>query len=120
MLPRLFAGQQIDLLHNDAHPYDLIHWSVQEAIWNHVPVLTFHDVGQVHRGSFRAESYTLSQEEKIKCCVDWGVYGHWERHVMAELLDERILREDFVENEQWRIQIFDSLFGFGVAIRQEE
>jgi len=120
LLPRLFASQKIDVLHNDAHPYDLIHWSVRAAIENQVPVLTFHDVGRGQRGVFKLESYALSHGDKFRHRTDWGVFGAWERHVMAELLDERILREDFVENDQWRIQIFDSLFGFGAAIRQKE
>lgn len=119
VLPKLFASGEVGILHNDAHPYDLIHWSVTEAIRHNVPVLTFHDVGRGPRTSFKISSSQLSQEEKLANTEYSAQYGHWERHVIAEIFDERILSEDTIITNSHRIQIFDSLFGFGVVLNNE-
>lgn len=116
VLPELFASRDVGILHNDAHPYDLIHWSVTEAMRHNVPVLTFHDVGRSPRTTFQISSSKLGKEEKLANSEYSAHYGHWERHVMAEVFDERILSEDTVTTSSHRIQIFDSLFGFGVVI----
>jgi hypothetical protein len=118
VLPRLFAEEQVDILHNDAHPYDLIRWSVDEAISHQVPCLTFHDVGRGPRNPFRVESAHLTQEEKMRQSLNWAEYGLWERHVMAELLSPDLLHHDAATAHGWQVQIFDSLFGFGAALRQ--
>ncbi len=117
-LPQLFREYSIDILHNDAHPYDLIHWSVSEAMKLGVPCLTFHDVGKGRRGGFRPESSRLTREERLAQNTNWQQFGLWERHVMAELIDERVATEDWVSTPEWNCQIFDSLFGFGVALRR--
>lgn len=116
VLPDIFATHNVGILHNDAHPYDLIRWSVMEALDKQVPVLTFHDVGRGARCSFRAESSLLAEDVKLANTEYTPQYGHWERHVMAEVFDERILEQDAVVNEKYRMQIFDSLFGFGVTL----
>ncbi|RIK41738.1 MAG: hypothetical protein DCC57_18745 [Chloroflexi bacterium] len=120
LLPRLFSSEQVDILHNDAHPYDLIRWSVEEAITHQVPCLTFHDVGRGPRNPFRLESQHLTQAEKTRQRVNWTQYGHWERHVMAELFSPDLLHQDTAQARGWRVQIFDSLFGFGAALRQTD
>lgn len=120
-LPEVFASLSVDILHNDAHPYDLIDWSVTEALNHHVPILTFHDIGHKHsRGPFKAESNRLDKKEKLENSTEWGKYGAWERHVMADVFDKRILHEDAVVNDSYRIQIFDSLLGFGVVLSDYE
>jgi hypothetical protein len=48
---------------------------------------------------------------------NWARYGAWERHVMAELLGPELLHQDYTVANGWRSQIFDSLFGFGAALR---
>jgi hypothetical protein len=115
----IFAQYQVDLLHNDAHPYDLVRWSVEEGIRHNIPIFTFHDVGgtQLRGGPFKPASAALSVEERRKHGENYGEFGHWERHVMAEIFDQRIVSQDFVMTPEWRMQIFDSLFGFGVAMR---
>jgi hypothetical protein len=118
VLPRLFAEEQIDILHNDAHPYDLIRWSVEEAMTHQVPCLTFHDVGRGARNVFRPESAHLTQEEKTRQSLNWAEYGLWERHVMAELISPDLVRQDAATGHGWKAQIFDSLFGVGAALRQ--
>jgi hypothetical protein len=118
VLPQVLAEQRVDILHNDAHPYDLIHWSVETAFAHQVPCLTFHDVGRGRRGPFKLESSRLSPEAKRREGDNWAEYGHWERHVMAELLAPELLLQDFASTTNWRVQIFDSLFGFGAALRQ--
>lgn len=118
LLPRLFGSEQVDILHNDAHPYDLIRWSVEEAMARQVPCLTFHDVGRGPRNPFRLEGHHLTQEEKLRHRVNWAEYGHWERHVMAELLSPDLLHQDAAQARGWTVQIFDSLFGFGAALRR--
>jgi hypothetical protein len=117
VLPDLFASGQVGILHNDAHPYDLIKWSVQMGLEHQVPVFTFHDVGRGPRGPFKRSSYALSSNLKMQHNVNWSEYGHWERHVMAELFDETILDRDSVENSHYRLHLFDSLFGLGVVQR---
>jgi hypothetical protein len=117
ILPEVFSTGQVGILHNDAHPYDLIYWSVEEALKHDVPVLTFHDVGRGSRSSFRLESSQLSKEQKLANAEYSAEHGHWERHVMAEIFDREILHRDSVEQKGYRIQIFDSLFGFGVVLR---
>lgn len=116
VLPQLFDSGKVGILHNDAHPYDLIHWSVAEALKHNVPILTFHDVGSGLRGTFKPDSSQLSKEQKLTNNENWAKYGTWERHVMAEVFDTRILHEDSAENDLYKVQIFDSLFGFGVAL----
>jgi hypothetical protein len=117
VLPDVFSSGRVGILHNDAHPYDLIYWSVDEALKHDVPVLTFHDVGRGPRSSFKLESSRLSKEQKLAHAEYSAEYGHWERHVIAEIFDHEILHKDSVEGEEYRIQIFDSLFGFGVVLR---
>lgn len=117
ILPHLFASEQVHILHNDAHPYDLIHWSVTEALKHKVPVLTFHDVGKGTRGPFKVESSQLSKEQKLANSENWAQYGTWERHVMADIFGKRVLCEDEVEGDSFRVHIFDTLFGFGVVMQ---
>ncbi len=119
-LPEVFATRSVGILYNDAHPYDLIHWSVTEALKHRVPVLTFHDVGRLHpRGPFKAESNRLSERQKLVNSEHWGQYGHWERHVIADIFDSRVLQEDAVVGEAYHIQFFDSLLGFGAVLSGE-
>lgn len=117
-LKQVFARNQVDLLYNDAHPYDLIHWSLAEGIRQHIPIFAFHDVGGygLRGGPFKPTAANLPVAEKQRYGESYGPYGTWERHVMAEVFDPRIITEDFVVTPEWRMQIFDSLFGFGVVL----
>ncbi len=115
VLPELFASGRVGILHNDAHPYDLIKWSVQMGLDNKVPIFTFHDIGRGARGPYKRASYALDTELKMKHSENWAEYGTWERHVMGEMFAEAILDHDFAENAQYRLQVFDSLFGFGAV-----
>jgi hypothetical protein len=119
-LETVFAHQSVDVLFNDAHPYSLISWSVQEGIQEKVKAFLFHDVGRQLRGPFRLECASLSQEEKLSHNTDLAACGHWERHVMAEVFGERLLYEDTVEAASYRGRIFDSLFGLGVVLWNKE
>ena len=120
-LPNIFNSVKVDLLFNDVHPYDLIYWSTQEGLKHDVTTFAFHDVGGKHpRGPFNAGHATLPIDVKIAGNEDYARYGHWERHIMAEIFDERILHHDAVQNESNRLQIFDSLFGVGVVIQQSK
>lgn len=116
-LPEVFTSRKVDLLHNDVHPYSLVRWSIEEGIQHNVKIFTFHDVGRRKRGPFRPGSANLSLDEKLANETEYGKYGHWERHMMAEVFDRRILNNDAVIGDFYRIQIFDSLFGFGAVIR---
>jgi hypothetical protein len=117
-LPAIFDEMSVDVLYNDAHPYDLVRWSVEEGLKHGVKAFVFHDVGRFHpRGPFKFESAQLTQKEKRLHSMDLAQYGHWERHVMAELFDPRILHQDSAAGSIDRIQIFDSLFGVGVVLR---
>lgn len=120
VLPKLFASGDVGILHNDAHPYDLIHWSVAEALSHKVPGLTFHDVGNGKRGPTKIESHLLSTEEKIAQSENWAEYGTWERHVMAEVFDEALLKQDFAKSAKYSAGIFDSLFGLGIVLVEDE
>lgn len=119
VLPRLFASEDVGVLHNDAHPYGLVHWSVTEALSYAVPLLTFHDVGRGARGPFRVGSSQLDREQRLANSENWAQCGHWERHVMAEVFGEHILYADEAESDAYRIRVFDSLFGLGVALQKE-
>lgn len=46
------------------------------------------------------------------------MYGHWERHVMAEAFCSRVLTSDRCEVGGYRLQVFDSLFGLALVVRQ--
>ncbi len=119
LLPEVFKTRTIDLLHNDAHPYSLIDWSVREAIERNVKTFTFHDIGgKPPRNPFKLASINLSHEEKLANDTNWGQYGHWERHVVGTYFDENILHKNFVKNDKYIIQMFESLFGFGVVLTQ--
>lgn len=119
LLPELYASQTIDLLHNDAHPYSLIDWSVREGLKNSIPIFTFHDVnGSQPRQTFQHEHAHISRDEKLANDLAWQNYGHWERHVMGEQFDERIWYESAVENDQFKTQVFESLFGFGAVLNK--
>jgi hypothetical protein len=52
--------------------------------------------------------------------LDMESYGTWERQCMAEQLRPAILEHDYAESQEWRMQIFDSLFGLGVALRRDD
>lgn len=120
-LRTVFARGQVSLLHNDAHPYDLIEWSLAEGLQQQIPVFTFHDVGgyQLRGGPFVPKSASVPLAKKRQHNEEYGAYGTWERHVMAEVFDQRIISQDFVATPTWRMQIFDSLFGFGAVLRAE-
>lgn len=116
-LPEVFVSRSVDLIFNDAHPYNLIRWSVEEGLKQGVPTFAFHDVGCKHpRSPFRMQSAWLKPEEKLIHTADYGPCGTWERHVIAELFDQRALYADTVEKASTRIQIFDSLFGLGIVV----
>ena len=119
ILPEVMKSHTVDVLHNDAHPYRLIQTSVEDGLRHKIKNFTFHDVGRGPRNHFLAESATLSTEEKLTHSEDIATYGVWERHVMAEIFDERILRQDAVDTDDFAIQIFDSFLGFG-AVRLKE
>lgn len=114
-LCELLSNNSIDVLINDAHPYDLIMWSLEAGIKGNVRHFAFHDIGANHpsRAPFKRGSYSLSKEEKIRESLNWGDCGLWERHGMGEVFDEGILDDDAVETERWKIQIFDSFLGYG-------
>jgi hypothetical protein len=116
LLPEIFASKSVDLLHNDAHPYSLIRWSVEQGLRLRIPIFVFHDVGRGNRGPFYIASAALSSEEKLIHNTNWAEYGHWERHVMAEMFDPAILHQDAITNDNIQMQIFDSLFGVGVVL----
>ncbi|MEW5871408.1 MAG: class I SAM-dependent methyltransferase [Chloroflexota bacterium] len=117
-LPEILRSRSVGVLHNDAHPYGLIRWSIQAALEQQVAVLTFHDVGRHHRRApFRKGSFALSPVEKEQHAEDYSHYGCWERHVIAELFGQQILDEDAMVTGDHRVQIFDSLFGFGVVLQ---
>ncbi|MCB0109705.1 MAG: hypothetical protein KDE53_27475 [Caldilineaceae bacterium] len=120
-LRTVFANSQVALLHNDAHPYDLIEWSLMEGLRQQIPIFTFHDVGgyQLRGGPFKPESGALPLAEKLQHSEEYGPHGTWERHLMAEVFDPRIITQDFVVTPTWRMQIFDSLFGFGAILRAD-
>jgi len=118
-LQTVFENSQVSLLHNDAHPYDLIEWSLNEGLRQEIPLFTFHDVGghQLRGGPFIPESSKIPQAERLQYSEDYGPHGTWERHLMAEVFDQRIITQDCVVTPTWRMQIFDSLFGFGAILR---
>lgn len=120
-LAKLFAEDQVDILYNDAHPYPLITWSLVEGQKHNVPCFAFHDVGgrELRGGPFRVEFAKFSEEQRLQHATDYELVGHWERQCMADAFDARILTQDFAENDTWRLQIFDSLFGFGAALRKD-
>lgn len=120
VFPALFASGEVGILHNDAHPYDLIHWSIDEALRHKVPVLTFHDVGNGKRGPTKIESYYIDRDEKMTNTENWADYGTWERHVMAEVFDERLLEQDFASSDTYNAGIFDSLFGLGIVMMKDD
>ena len=117
-LQQVFETRRVDLLFNDAHPYDLIRWSLLEGLKRGVGVFAFHDVGRHHpRGPFRAAGASAGENDKRAHGEEYGTFGTWERHVMAEVFDPSVVREDKVDANGLRIQFFDSLFGFGVVLR---
>lgn len=120
-LAHIFAHEKVDILFNDAHPYSLITWSLEQGMAHGVPCFAFHDVGgrALRGGPFHIESHALPESERVASGASDGIGGHWERHCMADAFDLRILTQDAVENNTWRLQIFDSLFGFGVALRTD-
>jgi hypothetical protein len=116
-LRKTFERGRVDLLFNDAHPIDLIRWSVREGLKQGVPVFAFHDVGHHHpRGPFKPSAASVAETEKLAHGEEYGTYGTWERHVMAEIFDPRLLHDDSLEAGGHRVQFFDSLFGFGVVL----
>ncbi|PIQ85379.1 MAG: hypothetical protein COV74_09270 [Candidatus Omnitrophica bacterium CG11_big_fil_rev_8_21_14_0_20_45_26] len=118
LFPDILKKNKIDLIFNDAHPYDLTKISVSASLEAQSPIITFHDVGKNHpRSPFKREAYFLPVNERN--LINLAEYGPWERHVMAEFFGQNLLDEDFSETDQYRVQIFDSLFGLGVAINKK-
>ena len=118
-LPELFETEKVDILHNDAHPYSLIDWSVATGVQKNIPIFTFHDVnGTPPRNCFSKKGLYLTKEQKIANDVNWASFGHWERHVMVDQFDSRLSDECLIENDGFKIVIFESLFGFGVALNK--
>ena len=121
-LQNILQKERVDILFNDAHPYKLIGDSLELGIAHNVPCFAFHDVGgrKLRGGPYHAESASLTKEERLAHEFDFDAVGHWERHCMAEYFDERILYADAVETDKWLMQVFDSLFGLGVIMRQDK
>ncbi len=118
ILPEIFSSRKVDLLFNDAHPYDLIRWSVQEGLKQGVKTFVFHDVGAKHpRTGFKRESTRFKPEEKEHLSEAYERCGRWERHVMAEIFGKEILFEESLQTPSARAQIFDSLYGLGAVVR---
>ena len=120
LFPHFLEENQIDCLCNDAHPYDLIKLSTQAAIDAKTKIMTYHDVSRKEdhpRGPCFKDSFFLSEEEKLK--NNWAKHGHWERHVMCEMFSKELLENNFVETEQYKIQMFCSLFGLGVVVNKQ-
>lgn len=119
MLEKMLAQGAVDLLFNDAHPYTLIRDTIRIGLDGDVACFAFHDVGgrALRNYPYFVESASATPAERIENSTNFARYGHWERHCMAEAWDERILTQDAVAIPGWRLQIFDSLFGFGVALR---
>lgn len=119
-LKGLLHDKKIDVLINDAHPYDLIMWSLHAGVEANIPHFAFHDIGHHHpRGVYRKEFYDLPEETKMKETANWAEYGCWERHGMAKVFDERIAELNTAENDDYKIQIFDSLFGYGFVTNKK-
>lgn len=119
-LRQIMATRNVDLLYNDAHPYELITQTVEAGLQKKVGILAFHDISRGPRGSFRVESAKVARAERLRHDgPNYETYGTWERHVMAETFGAALLTEDHLETSTHVIQIFDSLFGFGVALRKE-
>ena len=126
LFPHFLKENQIDCIHNDAHPYDLIKLSTQAAIDTKIKIMTYHDVSRPEdhpRGSCIKNSFFLSEKEKLEINSNLpfsGIadYGHWERHVICELFSKELLENNFVETEQYKIQMFCSLFGLGVVVNK--
>ena len=117
LFPEFIKYNNVDLLINDAHPYELIKWSIIEGIKHKIPYYAFHDIGMRNkRGPFKKSSYSLTEYQKVIGSHEWHKHGLWERHVMADIFDKRILKKDFVENTFSKTGIFDSLFGYGFVI----
>lgn len=110
----------IDILHNDAHPWDFICWSLETGLAEGVPCFTFHDVGgeRLRGGPFRSVSAMLPHAEIERHNDDFHTYGTWERRAMGDFFAPAILTQDWVEAAPWKVQVFDSLFGFGAALRE--
>ncbi len=119
-LAEVFESSQVDLIHNDAHPYSLIKWSLEEGLLHNVPCFTFHDVGwrSPRGGPFKVASYECSESERRAAIPDDPHYGCWERHIMADVFDRAIVVQERAVTEDWRLQIFDSTHGVGVALRK--
>ncbi|MEM6885407.1 MAG: hypothetical protein AAF571_10275 [Verrucomicrobiota bacterium] len=116
-LHEAFKRGDVDLLFNDAHPYLLIRDSVNVAIAHKVPAYAFHDTGCQHpRGPYHPEFYTMTEEQKIEHGMNYKDYGHWERHLIGAIFDERALNQDFCQSDEASIQTFDSLFGFSAVL----
>jgi hypothetical protein len=118
-VPDICAAQPVDLLFIDAHPYDVVETAVRAARQHGVRALAFHDVGRGPRGLFRQSSASATRAERLRDDgPDFLTYGTWERHVMAETFSAKLLDEDRAESPTHTVQVFDSLFGFGVALRR--
>ena len=121
LFPHFLEENQIDCLHNDAHPYDLTKLSTQAAIDNETKIMTYHDVSRPEdhsRAHYKKDSFFLTEEEKMKNSTNLAEHGHWERHVVCEMFSKELLENNFVETDQYKIQMFCSLFGLGVVVRK--
>jgi hypothetical protein len=118
MLEKVLAQGPVDLLFNDAHPYTLIRDTIRIGLDAGIPCFAFHDVGgrELRNYPYFVESASATTEERVANSINFARYGHWERHCMAEAWNARILTENSVALPGWRLQIFDSLFGLGVAL----
>jgi len=114
---RLVETVKVDMLFNDAHPYDLIRDTVSAGLRHGVRIFAFHDVGRGPLSRFRLSSAGVAEADRlIDDGPDYLTYGTWERHVMAETFGKELLVSDRLENETHRVQIYDSTFGLGAAI----
>jgi hypothetical protein len=119
-LRSIIDATHVDLLINDAHPYTLIRDSVLLGKERNVGCFVFHDVSatEARYRPFRVESAELTEAEREERNVAFEVVGHWERHAMVDHFDPAARTQLSGVTDQWRWQIFDSLFGLGVVLRQ--
>ena len=90
----------------------MIHWCTEvKAVSNKMERFT--------QRARRVLSLAQEEAEKLQHSEEYGPHGTWERHLMAEVFDRRVITQDFVVTPTWRMQIFDSLFGFGAILRAD-
>ncbi len=101
----VFQRYKPDMLFLDAHPYILTRNLVKICLRDKIDFMC-HDVSLAIINALKARSNNFK---------DTTIYGAWEPYVLSELIDKKILTDDYYENDQVVVKCIRDKYGLAIV-----